>query len=152
MRKIALLAALGLAGLPAGALAAQPSHPSTPASTNANSHANATSTTGTSSKANANAQNAKVMFVIRGTLGAYTAANGSTNGSIAITVKSSNHESKLLKTATQPLVLPVSSSTKIAGTVKSGDNGVVKVRAARNASVATLMATSAFQVIDQGTS
>src|SRR5204862_1455583 len=74
MRKVALIAALVLVGVPAGAMAAQPSHPATPASTNANSHANATSTTGTSSKASTNAQSAKVMFILHGTLGAYTPA------------------------------------------------------------------------------
>jgi hypothetical protein len=149
MRKIALLAVLALAVVPAGALAAKPSHPSTPASTNANSQANATSTTGTSSKASSKAQSARVMFVIRGTLGAYTPANGTTNGSIAITVKSSNHESALLKNATpQPLAFMVSSATKIVGTIKSGDSGVVKIRAAKNASLATLQSTAAFQVND----
>jgi hypothetical protein len=153
MRKIVLIAVLAVAGVPAGALAAKPSHPATPASTNANSHANNTSTTGTSSRANAKGQSAKVLFVIHGTLGTYIPANGATNGSIQITVKSSNHESALLKAATpQPLTIPVSSKTKIEGTVTSGHNGIVKIRAAKNASVATLLGLTAFQVIDQGAS
>src|SRR5206468_9165980 len=100
MRKIGLIAALALVGVPGAALAAQPQHPATPANSNASSHANATSTTGTSGQASANAQSVKVLFVLRGTLGAYAAANGATNGSIAITVKSSNHESTLLKNTT----------------------------------------------------
>jgi hypothetical protein len=149
MRKVAAIAVLVL-GVPGAALAAKPTHPSTPANSNANSKANATSTTGTSSKANSQAQSAKVLFVIRGTLGAYTAANGSTNGSIAITIKSSNHESTLLTKATQPVTFVVSSKTNVVGTVKSGDDGVVKIRAARNASLATLQATAAAQLIDQG--
>jgi len=147
MHRIALLAVVVLVGVPSVALAATPSHPATPANSNSNTHAGATSTTGTSSKANTTAQNAKVTFVLHGTLGAYTAANGTTNGSIAITVKSSNRGTGL-KNAT--LMFPVSSTTKIVGTVTSGHNGVVKVRAAKTASAATLQTLAGFQVIDQG--
>src|SRR6185437_1343211 len=118
--KLAIVAVLALASVPAAAFAAQPSHPATPANSHANSNANATSTTGASSKANSHASAAKVMFVLRGTLTAYTAAVGSTNGSVSITVKSSNHESSLLKGST--LTFPVSSTTKIAGTFKALDN------------------------------
>jgi hypothetical protein len=150
MRKIALFAALALVGVPGGALAAKPLHPATPANSSANGSANATSTTGTSSKASPKAQNAKVMFVLRGALGAYTAASGATNGSIVITVKSSNRSSTLLKN--QTLTLPVSSTTKVVGTVTSGHNGVVKVRAAKNVSAATLQTLTVFQMIDQGSS
>jgi hypothetical protein len=151
MRKVALIAVLVLVGVPGAALAAKPSHPATPANSHANSNANATSTTGTSSKASSNAQSVTMLFVIRGTLGAYTAASGSTNGSIAITVTSSNHESTLLKNATQPLTFVVSSKTNVVGTVTSGHDGIVKVRAAKNASVATLQTLTAVQLIDQGT-
>ena len=114
----------------------------------ADGHANATSTTGTSSQASAKGQSAKVMFVLRGKLGTYTAANGSTNGSIAITVSRSNHESSALKNAT--LTFAVSSSTKLGGTITSGHNGTIKVRAAKNASTATLQTLTAVQVNDQG--
>jgi hypothetical protein len=145
MHKIAVIAALALAAVPAAALAA---HPATPANSHANSNANATSTTGASTQANSHASAAKVLFVLRGTLTAYTAANGTTNGSVSITVKGSNHESSLLKTTT--LTFPVSSSTKIVGTFKAGDNGIVKVRAAKNSTSATLQTLTAFQVIDQG--
>jgi len=145
MHKIALIAALALAGVPAAALAA---HPATPANSHANSHANATSTTGVSSQAGSHASAAKVLFVLRGTLTAYTAASGTTNGTVSIMVKGSNHESSLLKNLT--LTFPVSSSTKIVGTFKAGDNGIVKVRAAKNSSSATLQTLTAFQVIDQG--
>ena len=150
IQKVAIVAAIALAGVPAAAFAAQPSHPATPANSNTNSNANATSTTGASSKANSHASAAKVMFVLRGTLTAYTAAVGSTNGSVSITVKSSNHESSSLNGT--PLTFFVSSSTKIAGTFKAGDNGIVKVRAAKNTPSATLITLTAFQVIDQGAS
>lgn len=150
LHKVAIVAALALVSLPAVALAAQPSHPATPANSNASSHANATSTTGSSSEANSHATAAKVMFVLRGTLTAYTAASASTNGSVSIAVKRSNFESSSLKGLT--LTFAVSSSTKIAGTFKAGDNGIVKVRAAKNTPSSTLTTLTAFQVIDQGTS
>jgi hypothetical protein len=157
MRRIALIAALALVGVPSAALAAKPPHPATPANSNANSHANATSTTGTSSKANTNAsantngkaQSAKVLFVLRGTLGTYNAASGTTNGSIAIKVSGSNHESTALKNMT--LTFAVSSATNVVGTVTSGHNGIVKVRAAKNTSAADLQKLIASQIIDQGT-
>jgi len=150
IQKVAIVAVLALAALPAAALAAKPVHPATPANSNANSHANATSTTGSSSKANSHASAAKVLFVLRGTLTAYTAASGSTNGSVSIMVKGSNHESSALKGST--LTFAVSSSTKITGTFKAGDNGIVKVRAAKNTPSSTLTTLTAFQVIDQGAS
>src|SRR5260370_37280280 len=125
MDKIAVIAALVLAGVPVAALAAPPA---TPANSNANGHANATSTTGVSSQANSHASAAKVMFVLRGTLTAYKPASGPTNGSVSITVKSSNFESGSLKGAT--LTFPVSSSTKIVGTFTATDTGISKVRAA----------------------
>jgi hypothetical protein len=154
MRKIALIAALVLVALPGAALASQPTHPATPANSNANSHANGTSTTGTSSSASANAQthaqSVKVLYVLHGTLGAYTAANGTTNGTIAITVKRSNHRSTLLENMT--LTFPVSSTTNVSKTITSGHNGIVKVRAARNATAATLQTLTASQVIDLGAS
>jgi opacity protein-like surface antigen len=146
MRKILLVAVLAVC-LPTAALAAQPSHPATPAGSNANSNANGTSTTGASNKANLNAQT-KTLFILRGTLGTYLAVNGATNGSIAITVKSSNHEGTLLKTMT--LTFAVNSKTKLVGTLKSGDTGIVKVRAPKTASAAALQAIIALQAIDQG--
>jgi hypothetical protein len=145
--KVSIIAALALASIPAGAMAA---HPSTPASTNANSKANATSTTGTSSKASPKAAEAKVMFVLRGQLTAYTAAVGTTNGSVSIMVKSANHKGAALKNTT--VSFPVSSSTKLAGTITVGHNGIVKVRAAKSSSAAALQLLTAFQVIDQGAS
>ena len=161
MRKFALIAALALVGVPAGALAAKPTHPSTPASTNANSHASGTSTTGASSNASAKSsssnassqsQAGKVLYVLRGTLSKYTAAAGTTNGSISITVKSSNFDSKTLKDTT--LILAVSSKTKIVlhngKPIADNDNGIVKVRAPKHSSAATLQTLTAFQIIDKG--
>jgi hypothetical protein len=146
MRKIAFIAALALV-VPGAALAAKPSHPATPANGNAGSNANGTSTTGKSSTANG--KSAKVTFVLHVTLGTYTAASGTTNGSIAFTVNSANHESTVLKGA-GTLTLAVSSSTKIVGTVTGTHAGIVKVRAPKNVSAADLVKLTAFQVIDQG--
>jgi uncharacterized protein YdeI (BOF family) len=145
MKRMALIGALALAGVPAGALAAQPSHPATPANSHANSNANATSTTSSSSSA----ASAKVMFVLRGTLTAYTAASGGTNGSVTITVKSSNFDSKTLKTMS--LTFVVDSNTRVTlheGKFTPNDNGIVKVRAAKNNT--TWTGLTATQVIDQG--
>jgi hypothetical protein len=146
MRNKTLLAALIAVCLPAAAFGA---HPATPANSNANSKANGTSTTGASSKANSNAQT-KMIFVLHGNFGTYTPVNGTTNGSIVVTVTAANHDATMLKAA-GPLTFTISPSTKLAGTLKSGDQGIVKVRAAKNASAATLQTITAFQVIDQGT-
>jgi hypothetical protein len=142
MRRYAIIAALALAGVPAGAFAAQPSHPAhpaTPASTNASTNATTPS---------------KVMFVLRGTLSKYTAANGPTNGSITITVKSSNFGSPtVLKGST--LTFVVTSKTNVVlhngKPIADKDNGIVKVRAALH-SASTLGGKTAFEVIDQGAS
>ena len=156
MRRFALIAALALTGVPTGALAAQPSHPSRPASTNASSKATATSTTGTSSNASSKAgsQAAKVSYVLRGSLSKYTAANGAANGTITITVKSSNFDSKTLKNVT--LTFAVSSSTKVSlhegKPIADGDKGLVKVRAQKHSTAAVLQTVTASQVIDQGAS
>lgn len=96
----------------------------------------------------------KVMYVLRGSLTAYTAANGTTDGSVTIVVKGANHHGASL--VNQTLQIPVSSATKIVGTFKANDNGLVKVRAPKNtaaaALVAALQSAKAWQVIDQGTS
>jgi len=136
IHKIAMTGALAVAAVPAVAFAAKPSHPTTPASTNANSH----STT------------AKVQFVLHGTLSAYTPANGATPGTITLTVKSANRDSTALKTMGS-LTFVVPSSTKVvlhegAAIAPSGDNGIVKLRLAKNNS--TWTGLTAGQVIDQG--
>ena len=138
--KIALIIGLALAVVPAVAFAAKPSHPVTPASTNANT------TQGKSAAA-------KVQFVVHGSLSGYTAATSTSPGTISIMVKSSNLDSKTLKAMSVPLVFTVSSGTKIVlhdGKLISptGDNGIVKFRAAKNNT--TWTGLTATQVIDQG--
>jgi hypothetical protein len=151
-QKLALIAALALVGVPAGALAAKPPHPSTPASTNANGKAKTETTTTTT--ASTHAKTPKVLYVLRGKLSRYTPANGTTNGSISITVNGSNFDSKTLKT--QTLVFPVSSSTKVvlhAGkAIADNDKGIVKVKAAKHTASADLQKLTATQIVDQGAS
>ena len=135
--KIALIAGLALAGVPAGAFAAKPSHPPTPAGTNAT-----TTPAGKSGTAN-------VQFVLHGSLSAYTAANGATNGTVSLMIKGSNHDSNTLKGMT--LVFVVTSDTKIVlhdgKAIANGDTGILKVRAAKSTS--TWTGLTASQVIDQ---
>ena len=148
MHKTVVLVALALAGIPAGAYAAKPSHPTTPANSNANSNANGTSSTATTTAGGSGS--AKVQFVLRGTLSAYTAVNGASNGMISLTVKRSNFDSKTLKGLT--LTLVVTSTSKVALhddlAIANGDRGIVKFRAAKNNS--TWTGLTALQVIDQG--
>jgi hypothetical protein len=126
---------MAVAGIPAGAYAAQPTHPTTPANTNTNSTSAA----------------AKVQFVLHGSLSAYTPANGASNGTITLLVKGSNRDSTTLKNMT--LVFTVTPATKVvlhdgAAIAPSGDNGIVKLRLAKNNS--TWTGLTAGQVIDQG--
>ena len=152
MRRTAAIVTLFLVGIPAGAFAAKPPHPTTPANTKTVT----TNGTTTTVPANATGKSAKVTFVIHGTVTAYTAVNGQTNGSISVTFKSSNFESSLLKGAPQPVVFTVGPKTKITlhngHAIAAGDKVVVKLRAAKNAPVATLTSTAASQVVDQGSS
>lgn len=101
----------------------------------------------------------KVMYVLKGAISSYTAAAGASNGSITILVKRANHHGAALKE--QTLTIAVSSATRVVfdndgSTIADGDNGVVKVRAAKSIAAADLAAafqaapTVAFQVIDQG--
>jgi hypothetical protein len=99
----------------------------------------------------------KVMYMLKGTLTAYTAANGTTNGTVSILVKSANHHGATLKT--QTLTFPVSSGTKIVtengSPVTVNDNGIVKLRGPKKLAptdnlATVLQALTAFQVIDQG--
>lgn len=93
----------------------------------------------------------KVMYVLRGMLTAYTPANGATNGSVTITVKSSNHHGASLKG--QTLTFAVSSSTKFVGTFTPNDKGIVKLRGPKAGlgDPSTFPTLVAKQVIDQGT-
>jgi len=144
IKQITAIAALALAGVPAGALAAQPSHPSTPASTNANSNANATTTT----TSHGSSANAKVMFVLHGKVTSYTAGS-----SLGLTLTAVSRERSKF-TLNAPFTVALNSSTKVVlhdgAAVASGDMVVVKVRAAANTSPASLSTTAASQLIDQG--
>ena len=150
MRHVVVVAALALAGVPAGALAAKPAHPATPASTNANGKANTTTTTTTTATTTVSTkgQSAKVMFVLRGKVTSYTAGS-----LLGITLRSSNHERSTLTSGTA-LTLTLDAKTKVVlhkgAAVATGDMAVVKIRAAKNASSSTLSSTAAAQVVDRG--
>jgi hypothetical protein len=83
---------------------------------------------------------AKVMYVLKGAIYAYTAYDSSTqtNGSITIDVKSSNRHGKLLKDQTG-VQITIGPNTKIRlkdgvtsiAAAQPGDLGMVKVRASR---------------------
>jgi len=101
----------------------------------------------------------QVMYVLKGTLTAYTAANGTTNGSVSILVKAANHHGASLEA--QTLTFPVSSSTKVVtpggAALTVNDKGIVKVRGPKRIGATDTLATvlqalTAFQVIDQGPS
>ena len=147
MRKLILVVALALV-VPAAALATEPSHPSHPA-TPASSHASTTATTALASQ-----PTPTVMWVLRGTLSKYTAATATVNGSISITVKSSNFDSTTLKTMT--LTFATNGKTTVVlhegKPIANNDNGIVKVRASKGSSATALQTKTAFEVIDQGTS
>jgi hypothetical protein len=139
IRTAAFVAALAVVGVPAGALAAKPAthptHPTTPASTNA--------------------AKPTVTFVLRGTLTAYTAVNGTTNGSVSLTVSGSNHVAKsLVKQPPLALTFAIAPGTRVqlhsGATIAPGDRAIVKVRATK-ASVASLQSASSIsQLVDQG--
>jgi hypothetical protein len=132
MTKLFLLCALALA-VPSLAIAAgKPPQP------------------GKSSTAGSNAA-PKVTYVLRGTLTAYTAASGATNGLVTITVNSANRHGAALKT--RSLTFAVSAKTKVVGAFKANDNGIVKLRGPKAGlgDPSTFGTLVAFQVIDQGT-
>ena len=149
MHKVVFIVALALAS-GSRPVRSQPSRrtTTTPASTSANANATATTTTTTATGKSATA---KVQFVLHGTLAAYTAATSTTNGTVSLTVKSSNFDSKTLKGMT--LTFVVTSHTNVVlhdgKAIASGvDTGIVKLRAAKNNS--TWTGLTASQVIDQG--
>jgi hypothetical protein len=100
-----------------------------------------------------------VMYVLKGTLSAYTAATATTEGSITITATHSNYHGRALKGV--PITFAVSSSTKITNqngktqtTVADGTKGTVKFKAPLHVSttagpLATVLPTmaKAFHVI-----
>jgi hypothetical protein len=150
MRQIAAIAALALAGVPAGALAANASHPTTPANTNANSHANGATTTTTTSTV-ADHPNPKVMFILHGKVTSYTAGT-----SLGITVTSSNRDRAALTAGSAAFTVMLNQNTKVThhdgAAVTNGDRVLVQIRAAKNAQPADLAAIPAKQAVDQGSS
>jgi hypothetical protein len=142
VKKLLVLIALAMA-VPSLALAAKPPSPG--------------NSQGTHGKAAP-----KVMYVLKGTLTAFSPASGGSNGSVTILVAHANHHAKSLVTdpPSTSVTLAVSSTTKVVmhdgAAFKSGDRGMVKVRLPKNTPVANLVATLqnaptvAFQVIDQG--
>ena len=103
----------------------------------------------------------KVMYILKGTLSAYTAydSSTSTNGSITILVSHANYHGRALKG--QSLTFPVGANTKVTlndgvTAITDGDTGVVTVRAPKRIPAADLAATlqtyTARHIIDQGTS
>jgi hypothetical protein len=108
---------------------------------------------------------AKVQYVLRGTLSAYTAfdSSTSTNGSITIAVTSANRHGRVLKGMSLTFTGMVSSSTKVVlpdgvTAIADGDSGIVKVRAPKaskdtsGTDLATMLtALPVRQIIDQGT-
>jgi hypothetical protein len=109
---------------------------------------------------------AKLMYVLKGLIYAYTPFDSTTNtpGSITIDVKHSNRHGKLLVNTT--ITLTVGANTKVLLTngvsaiaaTQPGDNGMVKVRAARLAFKSAtqadvqnaLLNQPAHQIIDWG--
>jgi hypothetical protein len=109
---------------------------------------------------------AKVMYVLKGDIYAYTAydAATSTPGSITIDVNHANRHGKLL--VGQTLTVSIGAKTKVLlkngvtaiAASQPGDRGMIKIRAARlafkGATLAdvenALMNQPAFQVIDRG--
>ena len=139
MRKLILLAVVALA-LPTLALAAKPASPGK--SQEPHGKAAATPT---------------VMYVLKGTLTAFTASNGTTNGSVSLLVKSANHHGASLKNTT--LTFAVSATTKVVtgknAAVTVNDKGLVQVRGPKKIGATDNLATvlqalTAKKLIDQG--
>jgi hypothetical protein len=145
VRKFILLAVVALA-LPSLALAAKPASPGKSAQPHGNvaaqSHSKATP---------------KVTYVLKGTLTAYTAANGQTNGLVSLLIKGANHHGAALKG--QTLTFGVSAATKVVTgknpTLTINDKGLIQVRGPKKIGATDNLATvlqalTAKQIIDQG--
>jgi hypothetical protein len=110
--------------------ATHPTHPTTPASTNA--------------------AHPSVMYVLHGTITAYTAVNGTTNGSVTLTIKSANHPAAQLN-GKAGVTFVLSSSTNVVGTPTVGHNATLKWRGTKTPTgQAPAMPGAALQLIDQG--
>jgi hypothetical protein len=91
-----------------------------------------------------------VMWVIHGSITAYTAPSGTTAGSVTLNVTGSNHVAASLKG--KPLTLAVTTSTNVVGTPTVGHNATVKLRGTKASAASLTAATVVRQLIDQGAS
>jgi hypothetical protein len=100
----------------------------------------------------------QVTYLLRGTLTAYTAANGTTDGSVSLTVKGANFHGVTLKGQTLTFALPSSAKVvlhKGAAVNPNVDKGVVRVRGPKSVTAPQTLATmlqalKASGVVDQG--
>ncbi len=149
---VALGAAFSIAAVPLAGLPAKPPHPITGTGSPSGvvTTSGGTTSDGTTSGPTGPSRAPTVMYVLHGSLSAYTAATATSPGTVSITVSSSNFEAKTLDGTT--LTVPVTTKTHLvlgrSGTVAKGDLGIVKVRAAKLASAKVLDLADAFQVID----
>jgi hypothetical protein len=131
LKMIVLTVAAALLGVSAAFAtppATHPTHPATPASTNA--------------------AKPTVMVVLHGTITSYTAATSTTNGSVTLNVTSSNHFAKTLRGS---FTFVVSTSSRVVGTPTATHNATVKWRATK-APTTSAPAGAVVQLIDQGAS
>jgi hypothetical protein len=103
--------------------------------------------------------NPKVMYVLKGTLFAYTAATSTAEGQISITVNHANYHGRKLKG--QTLTFSTTSHTRVtfkhstATTISDGAKGVLKFKAplrmGAGTDIATVLPTmaKALHIIDQ---
>jgi len=98
--------------------------------------------------ASTNAAKPTVMVVMHGTITAYTAANGTTNGSVTVNVTSSNYFAKALRGSN---TFVVSSSTNVVGTPTATHKVTIKWRASK-APTTSAPSGAVKQLIDQGAS
>ena len=150
---VALGAALSIAAVPLAGLPAKPPHPT--AGTGSSSGVVASSGSrrtsgGTASGSTGSSKALTVMYVLHGSLSAYTAATATVPGTVSITVKASNLEAKTLDGTT--LSFHVTAKTHLvlgrSATVVNGDLGIVKVRVPKTAGTKALGLLDAFQLID----
>src|SRR5262249_60453944 len=80
-----------------------------------------------------NAAKPTVMFVLHGTLTGYTAVNGTTNGSVSLTISGSNHVAKSLQKQTLTFVIAPSAKGQLHNgpAIAAGGRAVVKVPGAQ---------------------
>ena len=114
--------------------------------------------------AGSNHGKAKVQYILKGDLSAFTAfSSPSTNGSVTILVDSSNRHGRALKGMSLTFTGMVTSNTRVVldngvTVITDGDQGIVKVRAPKEPRdmsgsdlAAILTALPVRQIIDQGT-